>query len=60
MDANYYEYFVTGEARDYANIFLQSNTTQGWGVGIDGGYGVFGAIASDSLQRIISVESRKE
>ena len=59
MDANYYEYFVTGEARDYANILLPSNTTQGWGVGIDGGYGVFGAIASDSLQRIISVESRK-
>ena len=59
MDANYYKYFVTGEARDYANILLPSNTTQGWGVGIDGGFGVFGAIASDSLQRIIVVESRK-
>ena len=57
MDANYYEYFVAGESRDYANILLPSNTTRGWGVGIKGGYGVFGAIASDSMQRIISVES---
>ena len=57
MDANYYEYFVTGEASDYANTLLPSNTSQGWGVGIDGGYGVFGAIASDSMQRMISVES---
>ena len=60
MDTNYYEYFVTGEFHDYANILFPSNTTQGWGVGIDGGYGVFGAIASDSMQRIISVESWKK
>lgn len=55
MDENYHEYFITGETKDYANTLLSSSTTQGWSVGIEGGYGVFGAIASDTIFRLIDV-----
>jgi len=57
MDANYHEYFVRGEQKDYENLFLSDGTTGGWGVGIDGGYGVFGAIISDQMERLIKTRS---
>ena len=57
MDVNYHEYFVRGEQKDYENLFLSDGTTGGWGVGIDGGYGVFGAISSDRMERLIMTRS---
>ncbi len=57
MDANYYEYFVRGEQKDYENLFLSDGTTGGWGVGIEGGYGVFGAISSDRMERLTMTRS---
>ena len=53
MDDNYFESFITGEIQDYSNLLLNSSTTQGRSVGIEGGYGVFGSIASDGVVRTI-------
>ena len=47
FDDNYYEYFIVGEPGEYSNALLNSATTKGRSIGIDGGFGVFGAIASD-------------
>jgi len=53
MDENYYEYFITGEIEDYSNLFLNNPTTKGRSIGIEGGFGVFGSIASDGITRTI-------
>lgn len=53
MDDNYFNYFVRGEIEDYSNMFVNSSITKGRSVGIEGGFGVFGAIASDGLYRIV-------
>ena len=49
MDDNYYEYFVVGEAGEYSNALLNYPTTKGRSVGIEGGFGFFGSIASDRM-----------
>ena len=56
MDDNYYEYFITGEIGEYANLLLNYPTTKGRSVGIEGGFGVFGSIASDGIIRVIVPE----
>ena len=53
MDENYYEYFIKGEEGKYSNFLLGSGTTAGQSVGIEGGLGVFGAVASSKVQRVI-------
>lgn len=47
MDDNYFEYFITGEEGEYSNAFLNYPTTKGRSVGVQGGLGLFGSIASD-------------
>ena len=49
MDENYYEYFIIGESGEYSNALLNYPTTKGRSVGIEGGFGFFGSIASDVL-----------
>ena len=49
MDENYYEYFIVGEAGEYSNALLNYPTTKGRSIGIEGGFGFFGSIASDRL-----------
>ncbi len=56
MDDNYYEYFITGEMGEYSNMLLNYPTTKGRSVGIEGGFGVFGSIASDGIIRVIVPE----
>jgi len=53
MDENYYEYFIKGEEGKYSNFLLGSGTTAGQSVGIEGALGVFGAVASSKVQRVI-------
>jgi|TARA_Y100000310_G_scaffold284851_1_gene307883 hypothetical protein len=53
MDENYYEYFIRGEEGGYSNFLLGSETTAGRSVGIEGGLGVFGSIASSKIQRLV-------
>ncbi|MBT3946044.1 MAG: hypothetical protein HOF42_06425, partial [Candidatus Marinimicrobia bacterium] len=53
MDDNYFTYFVKGEIDDYSNFLLNSPTTKGRSIGIVGGFGVFGSIASDGITRTI-------
>ncbi|HIB26304.1 MAG TPA: DUF4249 family protein [Candidatus Marinimicrobia bacterium] len=53
MDENYYEYFIKGEEGGYNNFLLGSGTTVGQSVGIEGALGVFGAVASSKVQRVI-------
>ena len=49
VDENYYDYFVVGESGEYSNALLNYPTTKGRSVGIQGGFGFFGSIASDRL-----------
>ena len=53
MDDNYYEYFITGEIGEYANLLLNYPTTKGRSVGIEGGFGVFGSIGSSLVLKTI-------
>ena len=53
MDDNYYEYFITGEIGEYANLLLNYPTTKGRSVGIEGGFGVFGSIGSSRVLKTI-------
>ena len=53
MDENYYEYFITGEIGEYANLLLNYPTTKGRSVGIEGGFGVFGSIGSSQVLKTI-------
>lgn len=52
MDENYYDYFIRGASEDYTNITVP-NTTKGRSSGLEGGFGFFGAIASDQILRPI-------
>jgi len=54
MEDNYHEYFITGEMGEYSNALLNYPTTKGRSVGIEGGFGFFGSIASDGLLLKIS------
>ena len=49
MDDNYYDYFIVGEIGEYSNALLNYPTTKGRSIGIEGGFGFFGSIASDGL-----------
>jgi hypothetical protein len=53
MDNNYFNYFIRGEVEDYSNFLINNPMTKGRSVGIEGGFGVFGSIASDTLSRIV-------
>ena len=52
MDENYYDYFIRGASEDYTNITVP-NTTKGRSSGLEGGFGFFGAVASDQILRPI-------
>ena len=52
MDENYYDYFIRGASEDYTNITVP-NTTKGRSSGLEGGFGFFGAVASDQVLRPI-------
>jgi len=54
MDDNYHEYFIIGEMGEYSNALLNYPTTKGRSVGIQGGFGFFGSVASDGLLLKIS------
>lgn len=53
MDDNFYEYFIknAGEV-EYVNILTGIEGNSGFSAGIEGGYGVFGAIAVDKIERV--------
>ena len=53
MDDNYYNYFIEGELEEYSNMLLDNSSTKGRSVGIEGGFGFFGSIASDYKIRVI-------
>lgn len=53
MDDNYFKYFIRDEVEDYSNFLIDSPTTKGRSVGIEGGFGVFGSIATDEVYRIV-------
>jgi hypothetical protein len=53
MDNNYFNYFIRGEVEDYSNFLINNPMSKGRSVGIEGGFGVFGSIASDTLSRIV-------
>ena len=53
MDYNYFKYFIRGEVEDYSNFLIDSPATKGRSVGIEGGFGVFGSIATDEVYRIV-------
>ena len=40
----------SGELGEYSNALLNYPTTKGRSIGIEGGFGFFGSIASDNLQ----------
>jgi len=52
MDDNYYEYFVKKPLDDEFVSFLLGDANSGLSCGIEGGYGLFGAIAVDHVYRI--------
>ena len=54
MDDNYYQYFARERFKDFSNFLFETNGTSGQSIGIKGGFGVFGAFASDTLTRVLS------
>jgi len=54
MDDNYYEYFASERFKDFSNFLFETGGTSGQSIGIEGGFGVFGAFASDALTRVLS------
>jgi hypothetical protein len=52
MDENYYQYFYKKALDDEFVSFLLGSANSGVSCGIEGGYGVFGAIASDRVYRV--------
>ncbi len=53
LDDNYYEYFLKHAWEDEFVSFLLGGGDAGLTIGIEGGYGVFGAIAADRVYRVI-------
>ena len=56
MDNNYYKYFAQEEFKEFSNFLFQMDGSSGKSIGIEGGFGIFGAFASDTITRIISPE----
>ena len=54
MDDNYYQYFAGERFKDFSNFLFETDGTIGQSIGIEGGFGVFGAFASDTLTRVLS------
>ena len=54
MDDNYYQYFARERFKDFSNFLFETSGTSGQSIGIEGGFGVFGAFASDTLTRVLS------
>ena len=54
MDDNYYQYFARERFKDFSNFLFETSGTSGQSIGIDGGFGVFGAFATDTLTRVLS------
>jgi len=54
MDDNYYQYFAAERFKDFSNFLFETDGTTGQSIGIKGGFGVFGAFASDTLTRVLS------
>lgn len=52
MDANYYRYFVQKPLDDEFVSFVLGEANSGLSCGIEGGFGLFGAIAVDRIYRI--------
>ncbi|MCF7885140.1 MAG: DUF4249 domain-containing protein [Candidatus Marinimicrobia bacterium] len=55
MDENYYNYFCTDRIYDFVS-FMLGETISASSYGIEGGYGVFGAVDFAKLQRHMKVE----
>jgi len=53
LDDNYYEYFLKHAWEDEFVSFLLGGGNPGLALGVEGGYGVFGAIAADRVYRVI-------
>ena len=53
MDDNYYEYFLKHAWEDEFVSFLLGGGDTGLTIGVEGGYGVFGAIAADRVYRVV-------
>jgi len=53
MDSQYYDYFIEhGNKNEFISFIMGSEGATGRSFGIEGGYGVFGAIATDKIERI--------
>lgn len=53
MDDNYYEYFLKQRPDDDFVDFLTGSGRTAVSIGVEGGYGIFGAIAADRIYRVI-------
>ena len=53
LDDNYYEYFLKHAWEDEFVSFLLGGGNPGLALGVEGGYGVFGAIASNRVYRVV-------
>jgi hypothetical protein len=54
MDVNYYQYFARDGYKDFSNFLFETSGTSGQSIGIEGGFGVFGAFASDIITRVLT------
>lgn len=53
VEENYYQYFVKHSSdADYTNFLLGGEGNSGATSGIEGGFGLFGAMASDAIDRV--------
>lgn len=53
LDPNYYNYFIEhGNKNEFISFIMGSEGATGRSFGIEGGYGVFGAISTDKIERI--------
>ncbi|MBT3938050.1 MAG: DUF4249 family protein [Candidatus Marinimicrobia bacterium] len=53
MDSQYYDYFLEhGNKNEFISFIMGSEGATGRSFGVEGGFGVFGAIATDKIERI--------